>query len=242
MHYYTFNIGDYHAHTHHLTDTEDLAYRRMLDWCYLNEKPLPLDLEEIAKKIRMRMHSDCIATVLKEFFVETEKGFFQKRIKNEIEKFKNKSKKAKKSAELRWNKEKVTESDTCSDANALQAHSERNANHKPITNNQEPINISMSESKIPTCPSEEIINIYHEILPELPKVVLSAFKHSVREKNLKARWKQDHEHQSLDFWRWYFQQVKKNTWYLGDNTNAWRADFGWLMQKSKFDQIVERGL
>ncbi|NDC25981.1 MAG: DUF1376 domain-containing protein, partial [Proteobacteria bacterium] len=34
MHYYPFHVGDYQAHTAHLTNTEDLAYRRMLDLYY----------------------------------------------------------------------------------------------------------------------------------------------------------------------------------------------------------------
>jgi len=35
MHYYQFNIGDYASHTRHLSDLEDLAYRRLLDAYYL---------------------------------------------------------------------------------------------------------------------------------------------------------------------------------------------------------------
>ncbi len=68
MHYYQFNIGDYHSHTLHLSEIEDLTYRRLLDWYYLHESSIPLDLNEIARQIRMRSHSDCIATVLQEFF------------------------------------------------------------------------------------------------------------------------------------------------------------------------------
>jgi uncharacterized protein YdaU (DUF1376 family) len=48
MHYYQFNIGDYQSHTAHLTDMEDLAYRRLLDWYYLHELSIPLDLTEVA--------------------------------------------------------------------------------------------------------------------------------------------------------------------------------------------------
>ena len=41
MNYYPFHIGDFTAHTSHLTWEEDIAYRRMLDVYYLREKPLP---------------------------------------------------------------------------------------------------------------------------------------------------------------------------------------------------------
>jgi uncharacterized protein YdaU (DUF1376 family) len=40
LYYYSFHIGDYSAHTKHLTPMEDLAYRRLLDACCVGEGPL----------------------------------------------------------------------------------------------------------------------------------------------------------------------------------------------------------
>ena len=128
MHYYRFNIGDYKSHTSHLDPLEDIAYRRMLDWQYLHERPLPLDLASIAKAIGMRSHSDCIAYVLSEFYEETPNGYENKRVCSEIAEFHAKSESAKKSAKARWDREKH--------ANALRTQSEGNANHKPLTINQ----------------------------------------------------------------------------------------------------------
>ena len=122
MHYYQFNIGDYQSHTSHLSDTEDLAYRRMLDWCYLHEKPLPLDVEDIARQIRMRSHCDSITLVLQEYFERTESGWISERVIKEIEAVGVKKEKASASAKARWNK--------ASHANALPTQSEGNA---PIT-------------------------------------------------------------------------------------------------------------
>ena len=126
MHYYQFNIGDYQSHTSHLTDIEDLAYRRMLDWCYLHEKPLPKDIDEIARLIRMRTHSDCIAVVLREFFIDTKEGYVSDRVMHEIAQVNIKSDKAKASAKVRWSN-KIN--DLPSDANGMRTHSERNATH-----------------------------------------------------------------------------------------------------------------
>ena len=61
MNYYQFHIGDYSSHTGHLSEIEDLAYRRMLDYCYLNESGLPEDVERIARVIRMPQHCHSIA-------------------------------------------------------------------------------------------------------------------------------------------------------------------------------------
>lgn len=131
LHYYQFNIGDYSSHTNHLDPLEDLAYRRMLDWCYLNESHLPSDLDEIARLIRMRTHTECIAVVLRDFFTASDEGYTQCRIDAEIAAYQEKSAKAKKSAEARWNKTPIKDGDSI-DANALQTQSEGNAKHKPL--------------------------------------------------------------------------------------------------------------
>ena len=127
MHYYQFNIGDYHSHTLHLSEIEDLTYRRLLDWYYLHESPIPNDLNEVARQIRMRSHSDCITTVLLEYFERTPDGWVHHRADKEIEKVGEKSTKASKSAKARWDKVK--------DANALPTQSDSNATHNtlPIT-------------------------------------------------------------------------------------------------------------
>lgn len=119
MHYYQFNIGDYKSHTEHLSEMEDLAYRRLLDWYYLHESPIPLDIAETARQVRMRSHTDCIATVLQEYFVRTENGWTHGRADKEISKTGEKSAKASESAKKRWEKE----------ANAMRTHSESNATH-----------------------------------------------------------------------------------------------------------------
>ena len=88
MHFYSFNIGDYMSHTMHLTLMEDLAFRRCLDIYYLHEKPLPEDIGEVARLIRMPEQKPEVAQVLKEFFThKVGKGFVHKRTDQEITKY-----------------------------------------------------------------------------------------------------------------------------------------------------------
>jgi uncharacterized protein YdaU (DUF1376 family) len=142
MHYYQFNIKDYKAHTDHLSLMEDLAYRKMLDWCYLHECPLPFDVNEIAKRILMRTHNESIEFILNEFFIKTENGYENQTAKETIEAFREKSEKAKKSAKVRWDKKEdanAMPTDKEENANAMRTHSEGNANHKQRTINKEPL-------------------------------------------------------------------------------------------------------
>lgn len=84
MNYFPFHIGDYAAHTAHLEPMEDLAYRRLMDLYYLREEPLPASVQELARLIRLRQHTDAIQAVLDEFFVLTEEGWRSERCENEI--------------------------------------------------------------------------------------------------------------------------------------------------------------
>lgn len=67
MHFYDFNIGEYAKKTQHLTNEEDLAYRRALDMYYDTEKPLLTDgLATLSR--RLRVDQQALKNVLDEFF------------------------------------------------------------------------------------------------------------------------------------------------------------------------------
>ena len=91
MHFYSFNIGDYISHTKHLSDTEDLAYRRLLDLYYLHEQALNEDVTLVARKINMKGNEPEVQIVLEEFFtLEVGKGWINPRADEEIGKYKAK--------------------------------------------------------------------------------------------------------------------------------------------------------
>lgn len=96
MHYFQQNIGDYAVATRHLNNTEDLAYRRMMDLYYDKESPLTLDLNKLSRLIRMQDNKEEIKTVLEDFFVETEQGYTQSRIEKEIANYRDKAEQARK--------------------------------------------------------------------------------------------------------------------------------------------------
>jgi len=85
MIWYKFHIGDYLTHTVHLSDAEDLAYRRLLDLYYMSEKPICLDTQSVSRKIRLDL--DITESVLNEFFVKEEDGFHNYRCEAEISKY-----------------------------------------------------------------------------------------------------------------------------------------------------------
>ena len=88
------------------------------------------------------------------------------------------------------------------------------------------------------CSHREIIGLYYEILPELQGVLVERWD-GQRARDLAARWRESAKHQTPAFWRWFFGQVRRRRFYLGENDRGWRADLGWLLKRRNFDKILE---
>ena len=114
MIWYKFHLGDYITHTLHLSDAEDLAYRRLLDLYYMSEKEIPLNTEEVARKIRLDL--DITESVLDEFFEMTETGYRNNRCDAEIAKYQHQVA-TNRSLGKRGGRPKKTESETESKPN-----------------------------------------------------------------------------------------------------------------------------
>ena len=105
MKWYSFHIGDYHRRTAHLTELEDLAYRRMLDLYYTQDGPLPADPARIAKLIRMPSAPEIVRAILAEFFVETDAGWRNDRCEKELHRGASYQQRATRAAARRWAKD-----------------------------------------------------------------------------------------------------------------------------------------
>jgi uncharacterized protein YdaU (DUF1376 family) len=144
MHYYTFHFKDYTAATAHLSNEEDLVYRRLIDLAFDAEGPVAGDANSIARRIRIAdaMQVQCI---LSEFWVETPEGWVNNRVIRELERHKDHIEAKKNAAKIRWNKVKAKQI-PATDAGALQVQSTSNASGMlPITHY--PISISIKEAE-----------------------------------------------------------------------------------------------
>lgn len=110
-------------------------------------------------------------------------------------------------------------------------------------------NVVKIDSAKPQIPYQQIIDAYHEALPELPAVRLQT---ESRRKAIKARWMQmlnsdrgdgtlrytDTE-SGIRWWTQYFNHVRHNSHWLGDNDRGWTADFDWLLNLNNFTKVLE---
>lgn len=138
MHYYTFNIGDYRKDTAHLNIIEHGIYRQLIDWYYLDEKPIPKETQVVMR--RLRLGSDelhLLTNVLKDFFNDTEFGYTHDRIQYEIEQYQANAAKNRVNGKLggRPRKTQVVIKQNPNESETKAKLTLTN-NHKPLTNTE----------------------------------------------------------------------------------------------------------
>ena len=142
MHYYKFNIGDYARSTRHLTNDEDLAYRRLLDMYYETEAPIPLETQWVARRIRMDV--DDVEVLLNDMFIRTEEGWRHPRCDADIEEYHRQAERNRENGK-RGGRPKTAIKQTIENPVGSESVASDNpvvtltTNHKPITTNHKPI-------------------------------------------------------------------------------------------------------
>lgn len=110
-----------------------------------------------------------------------------------------------------------------------------------------PIVASQADDILPTpavaapakqdCPHQEIIAIYHEVLPQCPQVRDWT---PTRATQLRARWNEDPKRQSLAYWRQFFEYVRSCDFLVGRaGKEPFFADLEWITKSGNFTKIRE---
>jgi len=114
--------------------------------------------------------------------------------------------------------------------------------HKRYQNNND-----NNDNKKNLCPQKEIVDLYHEKLPELPKVKVWSEQ---RQAVLRARWneavsnKNGIKSNSLEWWAGYFDYIRTSDFLMGrvdpsPGKNRFLSNLEWLMKKQNFINILE---
>jgi uncharacterized protein YdaU (DUF1376 family) len=145
MHYYKFNIADYRKDTSHLSTLEHGVYRQLIDWQYLDEKPIPLETQVVSRRLRLGSidEQQALENVLSEFFEKSDDGYFQKRIRVEILDYQENAEKNRRNGKLGGRPSK-----THSVSSGLPNETQSKGNHKPITNNHKPSSRATKGSRL----------------------------------------------------------------------------------------------
>lgn len=257
MNYYKFHIGDYRRDTVHLSLLEHGIYRALLDSYYLNEEPLTADLPKLMRSLCVRTAEEkqALENVLSDFFVLDGDVYRHKRCDQDIEKYKEKSEKARQSANARWadvshhtSSASATESHSEENAIAMRTHSEGNANHKPLTTNHNKNTLVISDeipgeqaesnnSSRQSVPIQEIVDLFNRCFPELPQVQKIS---EARRKAVRKRWLDNPELQTLADWEKFFRFVRRSDFLMGRSEKPWHGlCFDWMFNPTNFTKIYE---
>lgn len=128
--YMPFYTGDYYRDTRHLSMLQHGAYRQLLDHCWDQRGPLPLDLERCYRicGATSKEEQEAVRGVIAEFFVSMDDGHYNKRIQEELERSNAISGKRSDAAHERWRaRASIKAIDAVRDASAMQMHSKSNA-------------------------------------------------------------------------------------------------------------------
>ena len=252
MHYYQFNIADYRSATTHLSNEEDLAYRRLLDMYYDSEQPIPLDTQWVSR--RLRLDSKLIENVLLDMFSLTNDGWFHGRCDEVIKQYHQMAEKNRANGRLGGRKKNPIGSQSQPIAKATINQELETINQEPLTN----INTSICppdgelavDSKLPDCEHKAVIDLYHQTLPTLRKVEVW---NETRKGYLRQRWREVADELAqikpiqapdvLEWWDKFFNHVGKSKFLMGKingrDGRQFTADLEWILKPSNFAKIVE---
>ena len=87
MKHYPHHISDFNNATRHLTRLERGLYRELIELYYETEKPLVVDVGEVARRIVANELSTDVERMLNEFFIQTPQGWYHERCDEEITKY-----------------------------------------------------------------------------------------------------------------------------------------------------------
>lgn len=258
MNFYKHFIGDYARDTASLSALEHGVYRLMLDSYYATEKPLPADVGELylIAKARTPAERRAVDKIAGRFFAVNGDGTrHNPRADIEIAEARAKSAKAKGSAELRWSKADAIPNAEQSD---MRSHSDGNASQsqKPEESKASTANaveVRDAVANLPDCPHEKLISLYHELLPECPRIVKWT---SARQQTMRARWRDEAlpnrekhrgyrtEEEGLTYWRRFFSYCAESKFLTGqapgrDGKPPFMASLRWLIKDENFAKVIE---
>lgn len=88
-----------------------------------------------------------------------------------------------------------------------------------------------------SCPHQKIIEAYHEILPECPRIRVWP---KTSERQMAARWRESKERQSLEWWRHVFSDVSQSDFLMGRTARDGPFVFslGWFVKPTNFAKVL----
>ena len=149
MHYYKFNIADWHLATSHLALEEEAVYFKLINFYYDTELPIPKETQSVIRRLRLIGNTAIVKQVLQEFFVLEDDGWHHKRCDDEILKYQSKAEINREVGKLGGRPKKINNLENPQITDMVSENNPQitlTTNHKPRTNNHITTPEGVSES------------------------------------------------------------------------------------------------
>lgn len=244
MNYYKRHLGDFARDCPNLSQGAVGAYTLLLDFYYANEKPLPLQRDQLVRIARAFTAAERKALdEALELFDREDDGYHSGRADEEIAAYHAKAEanrengqkggRPKGQTKPKPNPQKTQTVSGSEPTNNLSQNPESNSHLKASK-------ASPYSSAGAACPQAEIVELYHELLPTCPRMKVW---NGARESNLRARWREDAKRQNLDYWRRLFAHCAASPFLMGRVESAGRKPFllslDWLVKSENFAKVIE---
>lgn len=261
MNFYERYCGDYGRDTGDLSLAQHGAYTLMLDHYYATEKPLPADQASLNRICRAmnKAEQDAVRVVADRFFPVGEDGLrHNRRADEEIADAQPRIAAARANGRNGGRPRKTQQKpsgfqDKNPPGNPAETHAGDHHAPRPSESNTPPAPAGGApDGAIPDCPHERLIAMYHEILPECPRV---EEWNDERRGIMRARWREKAKpngktqgystvEAGLAWWRTYFAWCAQSQFLTGKKDGKpgrppFIANLEWLVRPSNFAKVVE---
>lgn len=244
MNYYRRYPGDYARDTGHLSLAEHGAYTLLLDAYYSTGRPLPSSDSQLFKICRAntRFERSAVRSVVEQFWRATEQGLVNDRAEKEIvdqqpriDAARQNGKRGGRPAGTQRKPSGLADPNPAKSSPAPAPTESKDQSPDGLSSepSSDPPSNGRGNGRAPPCPYEQIIALYHEHCPDLPRCLKRT---ASRDRHMAARWRENHD---LEYFRAFFQRVQTTPFLLGRGNGAWRADLEWLMKPEKFAKVLE---
>lgn len=261
MNFYKHFLGDYARDTADLSLLEHGAYRVLLDHYYARHGEMPADLTKLERVCGARSTAErkAVQEVANRFFpVNGDGRRHNKRADQEIEKHAAQTEhnrivgklggRPKKPGEEPGNNPSGLQKETRTEPGDNPSHSQKPEKAKTPTPDGVGGNVA-----VPDCPQQQLIDLYHELLPMCPRVEKWT---PARAQVMRARWRDEarpnrEKHkgyktvdEGLAYWRRFFAWAAESAFLTGrkegrNGQPPFIAKLHWLMKSENFARVIE---
>jgi uncharacterized protein YdaU (DUF1376 family) len=109
VHYFPHHINDYAFATRYLSRDEEVCYIRLRDLYHKNERPHPLDVNDLARYIGFPEDVDTVLRILQQFYEKRDDGWHCNQFDEAIASYRRMGDGGRKGANIRWNEKRNRE-------------------------------------------------------------------------------------------------------------------------------------